>query len=94
MATEPVTTPRNPLGKVVFAVGLGLLTVLLRFGAYPDGAATAILLMCLFTPVIDGFAAKLRANKVDSKAIVKLSVLGVIYIAIAVFTILKAGGKF
>ena len=60
MATEPVTTPRNPLGKVIFGIGCGLLTILLRFGLYPDGAATAILLMCLFTPVIDGLLQKLE----------------------------------
>ena len=94
MATEPVTTPRNPLGKVIYAIGCGLLTCLLRFGLYPDGAATAILLMCLFTPVIDGAAAKIRANKLNTQSIVKLSIVGVIYVVIAVFTVLKAGGKF
>ena len=94
MATEPVTTPRNPLGKVIFAIGCGLLTILLRFGLYPDGAATAILLMCLFTPVIDSAAAKIRANKLNSSSIIKISVISVIYIFIAVFAILKAGGKF
>ncbi len=54
MATDYVTSPMTPLGKIVFGVGCGLVTVVIRlFGAYPEGVSFAILLMNAFTPLID-----------------------------------------
>ncbi|MBR3921222.1 MAG: RnfABCDGE type electron transport complex subunit D, partial [Oscillospiraceae bacterium] len=41
-------------GKVIFGIGCGLITLLIRtFGAYPEGVSFAILLMNLLTPYID-----------------------------------------
>lgn len=91
MATEPVTTPRNPHGKVIFAVGCGVLTVLFRIiGMYPEGVCTAILTMCLFTPVIDRFAATIRSSRINYKSILKYSAVAILFIAIAIYTIIKA----
>ena len=46
MASDYTTTPVTPRGQVLFGVGCGLLTVLLRyFGSYPDGVGWAILTM-------------------------------------------------
>ena len=54
MATDYVTTPTSNLGKCVFALGCGLLTVIIRkFGSYPEGVSFSILLMNLFTNYID-----------------------------------------
>ncbi len=54
MATDYVTTPINRLGKVVFGIGCGLITVLIRiFGAYPEGVSFAILFMNILTPYIE-----------------------------------------
>jgi electron transport complex protein RnfD len=54
MATDYVTTPKRPLGKVVFALGCAILTVLIRFyGVYPEGVSFAILIMNILTPFID-----------------------------------------
>ncbi len=54
MATDYVTTPLIPKGKVIFGVGCGILTMLIRlFGAYPEGVSFAILLMNILTPLID-----------------------------------------
>lgn len=54
MATDYVTTPINRLGKVFFALGCGLITVLIRFwGSYPEGVSFAILLMNILTPYIE-----------------------------------------
>ena len=44
----------DPKGKVIFGVGCGILTMLIRlFGAYPEGVSFAILLMNILTPLID-----------------------------------------
>ena len=54
MATDYVTTPITRVGRMIFAVGCGLITVLIRFfGTYPEGVSFAILLMNILSPYID-----------------------------------------
>jgi electron transport complex protein RnfD len=56
MATDMVTSPVTPQGMVLFGVGCGVLTVLIRlFGGYPEGVSFAILLMNAATPLIDRY---------------------------------------
>jgi electron transport complex protein RnfD len=56
IATDPVSGSSTPLGKIIFGVGAGFLTVLIRaFGGYPDGVAFAILLMNICAPLIDTY---------------------------------------
>ena len=56
MATDMVTSPVTPRGMVLFGVGCGVLTILIRlFGGYPEGVSFAILLMNAATPLIDRF---------------------------------------
>jgi len=58
MATDYVTTPQTNWGRVVFGVGAGLLTVILRiYSSYPEGVSFAILLMNILTPYINKFTA-------------------------------------
>ncbi len=53
MATDYSTTPPTKWGKVIFGVGCGLITVLIRvFGNYPEGVSFAILFMNILTPYI------------------------------------------
>ena len=53
MATDYATTPPNPLGKLVFGIGCGIVTVMIRvWGNYPEGVSFAILLMNILTPYI------------------------------------------
>jgi len=53
MATDYTTSPSTSWGKVVFAVGCGLITVLIRvYGNYPEGVSFAILFMNILTPYI------------------------------------------
>ncbi len=59
MATDYVTTPTSGLGRVVFCVGAGLLTFVLReFSSYPEGVSIAILTMNLLTPFISEWTQK------------------------------------
>lgn len=54
MATDYVTTPITAKGKLIFGIGCGLLTFLIRFyGSFPEGVSLAILLMNILTPYID-----------------------------------------
>ncbi len=54
MATDYSTAPVTELGKIIFAFGCGLITIMIRvFGSYPEGVSFAILFMNLLTPYID-----------------------------------------
>ncbi|EKD55769.1 MAG: electron transport complex protein RnfD, partial [uncultured bacterium] len=54
MATDMVTSPFTFRGRIVFGIGCGALTMLIRlFGGYPEGVSFAILLMNIFVPIID-----------------------------------------
>ena len=49
-----VTAPITLKGQIIFALGAGLITVLIRlFGGYPEGVCYSILLMNALTPLID-----------------------------------------
>ena len=57
MATDYATSPMTIKGQVIFAIGCGLLTVIIRsFSAYPEGVSFAILMMNAFVPLIDKYA--------------------------------------
>ena len=54
MATDYVTSPMSAKGGIVFGVGIGLLTMLIRyFGSYPEGVSFAILIMNSVVPLIN-----------------------------------------
>lgn len=57
MATDYVTSPVTGKGKVIFGVGAGLITVLIRFwGVYPEGVSFAILIMNILNPYINSWS--------------------------------------
>ncbi|MBU5464323.1 RnfABCDGE type electron transport complex subunit D [Anaerotignum sp. MSJ-24] len=54
MATDYVTSPISAKGQVIFAIGCGVLTSLIRvYGGYPEGVSYSILIMNLAVPLID-----------------------------------------
>ena len=54
MATDYVTSPMSKMGGVIFGVGIGIITMLIRyFGAYPEGVSFAILIMNSVVPLIN-----------------------------------------
>ena len=56
MATDYVTSPATAAGKLIFGLGAGLITFVIRyFGVYPEGVSFAILFMNILTPYIDSW---------------------------------------
>lgn len=92
MATEPVTTPRTPNGEIVFALFLGVVTVMLRYLVKPEGVASSILFMNLFTPLIDNIFAKVRVKDNPKKMVMSYVYVGIFVLAIFGFTLMQVGG--
>ena len=91
MATEPVTTPRSPNGKAIYAIALGLFTLLFRFyGSLPGGVGTSMLFVGLFSTLIDRFAAKLRMHRVNYRSIIGYTLIIILFILISVYIIVRA----
>lgn len=56
MATDYVTSPITKKGKIIFGIGCGIITMLIRWqGGFPEGVCYAILIMNMFTPLIDKY---------------------------------------
>lgn len=56
MATDYVTSPMSKNGMLVYGIGIGILTTVIRlFGSYPEGMSFAILIMNAFTPLINSY---------------------------------------
>jgi len=56
MATDYVTTPVTPFGKILFGFGCGILTVVIRkYSGYPEGVSYSILIMNAASPMLDRY---------------------------------------
>lgn len=56
MATDYVTSPMTHKGMIIFGIGIGLITIIIRrYGAYPEGIQFAILIMNAFVPLINSY---------------------------------------
>jgi len=73
MATDYATAPVTQIGKVIFGVGCGVLTMLIRnfSGTYPEGVTYAILLMNLCVPLIDRYTRPMALGSKQAKALQK-----------------------
>lgn len=61
MATDYVTSPMSSKGMIIYGVGIGVLTIIIRvFGAYPEGMSFAILIMNACTPLINRYCKPTR----------------------------------
>jgi len=71
MATDLVTSPMTKKGMVIFAIGIGVITVVIRlFGAYPEGVSFAIIIMNAFVPLINTYFKPRRFGaKIKSKIV-------------------------
>ncbi len=70
MATDYVTCPSVKKGQILFGIGCGFLTMLIRLkGGFPEGVMFAILIMNCFAPLIDrGFKSKVFGDLKETKA--------------------------
>jgi electron transport complex protein RnfD len=69
MATDWVTSPVTPKGRIYFGIGCGVLTMLIRtFGGYPEGVCDSILLMNAVTPLLDRMTVPKRFGEVKRRA--------------------------
>ena len=67
-ATDYVTSPIMPLGKVLFGIGCGLVTMIIRlFCSYPEGVSFAILFMNIMTPLLNSYAKRKRQRRLQQK---------------------------
>ncbi len=68
MATDMVTSPMTRKGMIIFAIGIAVITVVIRlFGAYPEGVSFAILIMNAFVPLINTYFKPRRfGNKIKT----------------------------
>jgi electron transport complex protein RnfD len=68
MATDMVTSPLSTKGQIIFGVGCGLITFVIRlFGGYPEGVSFAILLMNATTPLIDRWTVPRKFGQVKAQ---------------------------
>lgn len=68
MATDYVTSPMSRKGMIIYGVGIGFFTIVIRlFGAYPEGMSFAILIMNAFTPLINTYCKPKRFGEVVKK---------------------------
>ncbi|MCD6159177.1 MAG: RnfABCDGE type electron transport complex subunit D [Kosmotoga sp.] len=69
MATDMVTSPMSPLGQLIFGIGCGFITMIIRyFGGYPEGVSFSILIMNSFVPLIDMATRPRRFGEVRGNA--------------------------
>jgi electron transport complex protein RnfD len=65
MATDMTTSPMNPRAQIIFGIGIGILTVIIRvWGAYPEGVSFAILIMNALVPLLNRFVKPKRFGKI------------------------------
>jgi electron transport complex protein RnfD len=59
MATDYPTTPQTNKGRLIFGVGCGVITIIIRlYGNYPEGVSFSILLMNMLVPYINKISMK------------------------------------
>ena len=68
MATDYVTSPKLPLGQLIFGIGCGIVTMCIRqYGSYPEGVSFSILLMNLCTPLLNNLSYKFYLKEGGAK---------------------------
>ena len=78
MATDPVTSPTSPLGKVIYGILVAFIAILIRVKAnYPEGVLFAIIIMNMFTPMVDNFTLGRTNAKVGKQIATIVAVLAI-----------------
>ncbi|HHV14058.1 MAG TPA: RnfABCDGE type electron transport complex subunit D [Bacilli bacterium] len=92
MATEPVTAPKTPNGRVLYAISLAVLTVMFRYKSnFPEGVASSILLMNMFVFIYDNIAAPLRVEQRKWKVALVYGLFALVFLGIFAFVLFTTG---
>jgi Na+-translocating ferredoxin:NAD+ oxidoreductase subunit D len=92
MATDPVTSPTTNYGQVLFAIFLGILTVLFRFlSNYSEGVLISILIMNMMVFILDKIGAKIRFDY--KKSIIPTVITIILLIVTTTYLTLKIDNK-
>lgn len=87
MATDPVTTPVNRQGKMIFAIFLAMLTLLIRFNSnHLEGFAFSLLIMNMFVPYIDTLTSNVTSENINKKFVSVAASFAVAAIVVVGFT--------
>ena len=90
MATDYSTSPMTTAGKILFGIGIGLFTMLIRFyGSYGEGMSFAIIIMNLTVPVIDRHVLPVRFGQ-KKKPIVQIAAIALL-VVMALYTLIGGG---
>ncbi|MBQ4571579.1 MAG: RnfABCDGE type electron transport complex subunit D [Bacilli bacterium] len=87
LATDYVTTPKTPNGKIIYAILLGIVTSFIRLLIGFDGVCISIILVSLLTPVIDLIASKIRGPIINSKVIIYYVLISFVFLIISAYIV-------
>lgn len=90
LATDYITTPKTPNGKVIYALILGVITCLIRFLLGFDGVCLAIILVSLLTPVIDLFSSRIRGPIISSKIVLSYVLISILLLIISAYIVYQS----
>ena len=89
LITDPVTTPINRQGKMIFAIFMAMFTLLIRFNSsHMEGVAFSVLLMNMFVPLIDTKTANVTTSQPQKKIQSIMVVFGIAAVVVLGFTFL------
>ena len=92
MATDPVTSPINRQGKVIYAILLAMFTLLIRLNSnHLEGVAFALLLLNMFVPFIDSKTANVTTADTNKKVMTTAGTFAVALVVVIGFTALVGG---
>jgi len=70
MATDMVSSPMTPKGQIIYGIGIGVITILIRlFGAYPEGISFAILIMNALVPLLNRYIKPKRFGEIKKERV-------------------------
>lgn len=87
LATDYVTTPKTPNGKIIYAILLGIVTSFIRLVIGFDGVCLSIIVVSFLTPVIDLIASKIRGPIINSKVVIYYVLIGFIFLIVSAYIV-------
>ena len=90
LATDFMTSPKTPNGKILYAILLGIVTSLIRLVLGIDGVCLAILVVSLLSPLIDLFATRIRGPIITSKVIINYVLISLLFLIVSAYIVYQS----